>query len=120
MNCYYCKGVDTLEERNTRLCVYDIPEPFVVEQVPARVCRLCGDKSFTGNVVEALEKIRTGEAQADGFQSFRVFDFKHLVKNEQSEKDSEADLTAPLWAQKMDNNLLLEERGSEVSQREQP
>ena len=56
MNCYYCKGVDTLEEQNTRFCVYDVPDPFVVEQVPALVCRLCGDKSFSGNVVKALEK----------------------------------------------------------------
>lgn len=114
MNCYYCKGVDTLEEQNTRFCVYDVPDPFVVEQVPALVCRLCGDKSFSGNVVKALEKIGTGEAQADGFQSFRVFDFKRLAKTEESEGNSSLSSSPPLWAQKMNNSLIVEERGTEV------
>ena len=114
MNCYYCKGVDTLEEKNTRFCVYDVPDPFVVEQVPALVCRLCGDKSFSVNVVKALEKIGTGEAQADGFQSFRVFDFEQLAKTEESEENSGASSNSSLWAQKMNNSLIVEERGSEV------
>lgn len=115
MNCYYCKGVDTLEQQNTRFCAYDIPDPFVVEQVPALVCRLCGDKSFSGNVVKALEKIRTGEAQADGFQSFRVFDFGQLANTEKSEKNPDGSLNASLWEQRMDNSLLLEKRGGEAS-----
>ena len=118
MNCYYCKGVNTLEERNTRFCAYDIPDPFVVEQVPALVCRLCGDKSYYGNVVKALDKIRKGEAQADSFRSFRVFDFKQLAKTEEPEKNPGDGLIEPLWAQKMNNSTLVEERGSEISPQE--
>ena len=75
MNCPYCHGVGTLEKRLTRFCAYDIPSPFLVERVPATVCRLCGDKSFSGDVVAALEKIANKEAKVSDLQAFRVFDF---------------------------------------------
>ena len=75
MNCHYCHGVGTLEKRLTRFCAYDIPNPFLVERVPATVCRLCGDKSYSGDVVAALERIRNKEAKVSDLQAFRVFDF---------------------------------------------
>ena len=101
MNCYYCKGVDTMEAQNTRFCAYDIPAPFVMENVPASVCRLCGDKSYSGNVVTALEKIKNGKAQVSGFQTFRVFDFKQLDKSKEYGADSSADFSITDWFQKL-------------------
>ena len=90
MNCYYCKGVDTVEQRNTRFCVYDIPNPFLVENVPALVCYLCGDKSFSGATVSALNKIKDGEAKAADWQTFPVFDFKELNKARNPEQSGTA------------------------------
>ena len=78
MNCYYCKGVGTVEERLTRFCAYDIPDPFLMENVPASVCRLCGDKSYSGDVVTALEKIKNREVKASKSRNFRVFDYLQL------------------------------------------
>ena len=78
MNCYFCKGVDSVEERTTRYCACDIPRPFIVENVPAFVCRLCGDQSFSGETVTELEKIKNGEARVSNLQVFRVFDYAHL------------------------------------------
>ena len=78
MNCYYCKGVGTIEERLTRFCAYDIPDPFLMENVPASVCRLCGDKSYSGDVVTALEKIKNREVKASKSRNFRVFDYRQL------------------------------------------
>ena len=76
MNCFYCKGVDTVEEQPTRFCACESPQPFVVENVPAAVCRLCGDKSFSAETVAVLEKIKNGEAQARGYQVIQIFDFE--------------------------------------------
>ena len=101
MNCYYCKGVDTMGEQNTRFCAYDIPNPFVMQNVPASVCRLCGDKSYSGDVVTALEKIKNGEVQVSGFQTFRVFDFKQLDKAEESVADSSVYFSTTAGFQKM-------------------
>ena len=78
MNCYYCKGIDTVEQQPTRFCDWEVPNPFIVENVPAFMCRLCGDKSFSGDTVTALEKIKNGEATANGAQVFHVFDFGKL------------------------------------------
>ena len=78
MNCYYCKGIDTVEEKLTRFCAYDVPDPFLMENVPASVCRLCGDKSYSGDVVTALEKIKNREVKPSNSQFFRVFDYCQL------------------------------------------
>ena len=95
MNCYYCKGIDTMEQQNTRFCAYDVPSPFLMENVPALVCRLCGEKSYSGEVVSALEKIKNGEAKASDWLTFQVFDFKQLSKARNSEKSETADPANP-------------------------
>ena len=80
MNCFYCKGVDTVEERPVRFCAGESPQPFVVENVPAYVCRLCGDKSFSAETVTALEKIKNGEARPSRHEILQVFNFEQLDK----------------------------------------
>jgi hypothetical protein len=85
MNCFYCKGVDTVEEQPTRFCACESPQPFVVENVPAAVCRLCGDRAFSAETVAALEKIKNGEAQARGYQVIQIFDFEQPGRAEKPE-----------------------------------
>ena len=80
MNCVYCNGVDTVEEQLTRFCACETPRPFIVENVPAFVCRLCGDKSFSGEAVSELEKMKNGEVQINSLQILRVFDFQQIDK----------------------------------------
>ena len=87
MNCHYCHGVGTLEKRLTRFCAYDIPNPFLVERVPATVCRLCGDTSYSGDVVAALEKIANKEAKVSDLQAFRVFDFRQFDRASEHSAD---------------------------------
>ena len=77
MRCPYCDGDDTIEEQLTRFCACDAPEPFIVDNLPARVCRLCGDKSFSDKAISALEAIRDGQAGPSSIQSIRIFDFNH-------------------------------------------
>ncbi len=75
MNCYYCHGIGTVEKQQTRFCACDAPQPFIVENVPALVCIQCGDKTFSGEVVSALEKIKDGKTQVSSLRTIRVFDF---------------------------------------------
>ena len=78
MNCYYCKGVDTIEEQTVQLCECESALPYIVENVPTFVCRLCGDKSYSGETLTILEKITKGEALARSLQVIQVFDFQQL------------------------------------------
>ncbi len=80
MNCFYCKGVETIEEGTTRFCACDASTPFIVENVPASVCQLCGDKSFSGETVDALQKINNGECRPTSVQFVKVYDFENLIE----------------------------------------
>ncbi len=80
MDCVYCNRVDTVEEQLTRFCACETPQPFIVENVPAFVCRICGDKSFSGDTVIAFEKMKNGEVQTSSLQFLRVFDFQQQDK----------------------------------------
>ena len=78
MNCYYCKGVNTIEELAVRLCACEGTHPYIVENVPTFVCRLCGEKSYLGETLTELEKITKGEVVAISVQVVQVFDFDTL------------------------------------------
>ena len=71
MNCRYCNGVNTKEHRKTRFCAYDIPNPFVMENVPALVCNLCGDKTYSGDAVKALKKSKTAKRKPAAAKPFK-------------------------------------------------
>ena len=85
MNCFYCNGVDTVEKGKTHYSACDLPNPFIVENVPASVCRLCGDESFSGETVDALEKIKNGECWSTSVQFVKVFDFENLIERPNNE-----------------------------------
>jgi hypothetical protein len=78
MRCFYCYGVDTIEEQLTRFCACDAPQPFIVENVPAQVCCQCGDKTHSAKTSTGLEKIIKGEAGPGRLRPVRVFDFNNL------------------------------------------
>ena len=55
MNCFYCKG--ELQETTTKFIV-DIDDCVViVKNVPAMICKQCGEKSFDDKTMERLEMI---------------------------------------------------------------
>ena len=55
MKCFYCKGETT--ETTTKFIV-DLGQCVViVKNVPARVCRQCGETSYSNEVAQQLEKI---------------------------------------------------------------
>ena len=55
MKCFYCKG-ETME--TTTKFIVDLGRCVViVKNVPARVCRQCGETSYSNEVSQQLEKI---------------------------------------------------------------
>jgi hypothetical protein len=81
MRCYYCYGVDTIEEQLTRFCACAATHPFIVENVPAQVCCQCGDTTHSAKTSATLEKIIKGEAGLGSLRPIRVFDFNNLDKS---------------------------------------
>ena len=80
VNCAYCNGVDTVKQETTRFCACDAREPFIVERVPAFVCGLCGDRSYSTDTIAELEKIKNGGAAVNDIRSVRVFLFDSLER----------------------------------------
>ncbi len=55
MNCFFCKG-STVD--STAKFIVDLGNCVViVKNVPARICRQCGEESYSDEVVQRLEKI---------------------------------------------------------------
>jgi len=54
MSCSFCNG--ELEERLVQHDYRWEGKLFVFEDIPARVCRQCGEKYFDAQVVKAMEK----------------------------------------------------------------
>lgn len=55
MRCFYCKGE---MERTTTKFILDLGYCVViVKNVPAMVCKQCGEKTFDDGTMERLEKI---------------------------------------------------------------
>ena len=80
MTCNYCNGVDSIEQQNTRFCACENPAPFIVENVPALVCALCGDKAYSGETLTQLEKVRDNKVSIGKLRPIRVVDFGEIDK----------------------------------------
>lgn len=55
MKCFFCKG--DLEATTTKFIVDLGDLVVIVKNVPAMVCKQCGEKSFDDETMERLEKI---------------------------------------------------------------
>ncbi len=57
MNCVFCKG--STHESTTKFIVDLGNCVVIVKNVPARICRQCGEESYNDKVAQQLEKIVT-------------------------------------------------------------
>jgi YgiT-type zinc finger domain-containing protein len=55
MSCFYCKG-DTKQKLKTHAATLD-KCVIIVKNVPALVCKQCGEVYFTDDVMQKLESI---------------------------------------------------------------
>ena len=97
--CRTCMGADTYQEQTVSLffSTKDNPTPFILENVPARVCRQCGERLHPQHAAAVLESIHRGEGRPAATRSVPVFDFNN-PGGTGTETETPAD-TAPEEAQ---------------------
>jgi YgiT-type zinc finger domain-containing protein len=54
-DCHYCGG--EIEEQKISVDFWWDRKLFLIEDVPAGVCKQCGEKSFTAKVSKAMDEI---------------------------------------------------------------
>ena len=77
MTCSYCQG--ELEERLVQHEYRWEGKLFVFEDVPARVCRQCGEKYFEAKVVKAMEKAVLNRLEPKRVLQVPVFSYAELI-----------------------------------------
>jgi YgiT-type zinc finger domain-containing protein len=77
MSCSFCDG--ELEERNVQYEYRWEGKLFVFEDVPARVCRQCGEKYFDATVVKAMERAVLNQVEPKRILQVPVFSYPDVV-----------------------------------------
>ena len=78
MICSRCGG--QMDTQRVTFCVPAArPQPIIIEDVPAMVCRRCGDEVFSDAVTETFERIRDGGMQPNGQVYSSVYEYQRLI-----------------------------------------
>jgi YgiT-type zinc finger domain-containing protein len=77
MPCSFCGG--ELEERRVQYEYRWEGKLFIFEDVPARVCRQCGEKYFDAKVVKAMEKAVLRQPELVRILQVPVFSYPKVV-----------------------------------------
>jgi YgiT-type zinc finger domain-containing protein len=77
MACSFCGG--ELEERLVQHEYRWEGKLFVFEDVPARVCRQCGERYFDANVVKAMERAVLEQPEPKRILRVPVFSYSEVV-----------------------------------------
>ncbi len=64
-----------MREQETSFCACDANPPVKFENVPAKVCIVCGDKVFSQRVVEAIQRL-SGTSVNYRHAAIRVYDYR--------------------------------------------
>ena len=60
-DCEYCKG--SIEERRVELYRHKGTKRILFENVPAGVCRSCGARYYSANVLKMLDRLNSNHAR---------------------------------------------------------
>jgi YgiT-type zinc finger domain-containing protein len=75
--CYFCKGK---VRKQTIQHVYHWGEKlFILEDVPAEVCQQCGETYFEPEVLEAMDKLASGEIKPKDTLPVPVFSLASML-----------------------------------------
>ena len=77
VSCSFCSG--ELEERRVQHEYRWEGKLFVFEDVPARVCRQCGEKYFDAQVVKAMEKAVLERLEPKRILQVPLFSYSELA-----------------------------------------
>lgn len=93
MNCSKCGG--QMVPRLIRICACEASPPTIVENVPALVCSLCGDREISDQTVGTLEHMRNGTIPSRPVRA-RVFDFAMTQRRRAGNGNGQADVVVGL------------------------
>ena len=96
MDCNYCHGMDTIKQQKIRFCACNSPTPFIVDNVPAEVCSLCGDKSYSGDTLAQLKKVRDRKIPMPFVLPIPIVDFDQIAETHDSTMSILAEGTHPI------------------------
>ena len=68
-----------MEQKITSFCACDAQPPLRIENVPAHVCTMCGQKVFDQDVVTRIHNITRNES-ADAHLVMAVYDYSRTVR----------------------------------------
>lgn len=76
MSCWRCGG--RTESRRVRFCVSDLSPPVLVTNLPAEVCRQCGERTYSTRTLAALKRVCDGEGPNPQLGHLYVYDFDEI------------------------------------------
>lgn len=74
--CRACGG--STEPRRVRVVAGNASPPVLVENVPAQVCRQCGERTYSTRTLTTLQRVRDGEVVASHVVPVSVYDFDDI------------------------------------------
>jgi YgiT-type zinc finger domain-containing protein len=76
-SCSFCEGA--LEERRVQHDYRWEGQLFIFEDVPAHVCRQCGEKYFDARVVKAMERAVLQQLEPKRILQVPVFSYAQVI-----------------------------------------
>ena len=76
MKCWRCGG--RTESQRVRYCIADQSPPLLITNLPAEVCRQCGERTYSTRTLNVLKRIRDGEAPNPQLGHLIVHDFDEI------------------------------------------
>lgn len=77
MKCVFCGG--KLKKENVTFAYEDVDKYLLVENVPAEVCTICGEKTYSPSVTDDILKFAKNEFQPVRTIEIPVFNFTERV-----------------------------------------
>ncbi len=73
MKCVFCGGA--LEDKKVTFCYAESNKYLFVEDVPAEVCKLCGEKTYSPDVTDKLLKFAKERNKPEKTIEVPVYEF---------------------------------------------
>ena len=72
-NCYYCRGRNTMEIKRINHIINTDHQPKLINNLPAKVCIQCGEKVFSEDTLDYINRVRTGSQPHTTLQTIQVY-----------------------------------------------
>ena len=92
MICYKCGSIDTEEDRVVTYIFGYGPHPFILQNAPLRICRVCGPTMLPKDFSEITQAVSEGTLEPVNTRKVAVFD----LRNPLARTDGKGDRLKPM------------------------